>query len=194
MLVIGKVFNLLQNRGYLLPSERAWHASLIESIAREMGSFSYLEIGIYRGETLRKVSKYASLSVGVDIDTMAIKSISRLSNVETLHGTIDDILKSDFLPKVYDLIFIDADHRKESVIHDFSVAKQILSRNGIILLHDTWPKDEIYTSFNFCGDAYKAVSALRDIHTDFSFVTLPIHPGLTICQSNKSLPFPLEDK
>ena len=188
MKLIGVLKKYFADFGILLPSERSWHASLIGDIAKHIRPSAYLELGVYRGETYRKVSKWSAVSVGLDIDPIAIKSISRIRNSIAVLGSISALAGRSDLPESYDLIFIDADHAKESVVSDFKATSSLLRVNGLILLHDTWPRDELFTSPAFCGTAYLAVGELRVLFPDWSFVTLPAHPGLTFCQRNSSTP------
>lgn len=188
MKFIGAIKNYFANLGILLPNERSWHASFIAEIAKQMRPSSYLEIGVYRGETYRKVSKWSGISVGLDIDPVAIKSISGVKNSIPILGEIAALAGRSDLPETYDLIFIDADHEKESVVSDFRATSILLKRKDLILLHDTWPKNESYTTPGFCGNAYLAVGELRGYYPDWSFVTLPAHPGLTLCQKNSAIP------
>jgi hypothetical protein len=188
MKFIAAIKNYFANLGMLLPNERSWHASFIGEIAKQMRPSAYLEIGVYRGETYRKVSQWSGVSVGLDIDPVAIKSISGVKNSIPILGEISALAGRSDLPETFDLIFIDADHEKESVVSDFRAASMFLKRNGLILLHDTWPKNESYTTPGFCGNAYLAVGELRAYYPDWSFVTLPAHPGLTLCQKNSALP------
>ena len=190
MKFIGALKNYFADRGILLPNERSWHASLIGEIAKQIRPSAYLELGVYRGETYRKVSKWSAVSVGLDIDPIAIKSISPVKNSIPILGSIAALRGNSGLPESYDLIFIDANHAKESVISDFDAASNLLSMNGLILLHDTWPKNESFTTPGFCGDAYLAVGELRGLFPTWSFVTIPAHPGLTLCQKNSALPLP----
>ena len=191
MKFIGVLKSYFANRGILLPNERSWHASFIGDIAKQMRPSAYLELGVYRGETFRKVSKWSEVSVGLDIDTVAIRSIRRVKNSIPVLGSISNIVGRSDLPKIYDLIFIDADHAKESVVEDFKAASSLLSRNGLILLHDTWPRNRSYATSGFCGNAYLAVGELRSSWPNWSFVTLPAHPGLTFCQMNTAVPLTL---
>jgi predicted O-methyltransferase YrrM len=178
----------LRDKGFLFPSEKSWHSELITTLARELAPKRYLEVGVYRGETIRGVSGFAKECVGIDIDPMAAHSISNLRNVTSFTGSLQQYVNTGEV-SLFELIFIDADHSRESVISDFNSAKELISDNGVILLHDTWPKSFEFTDPKLCGDAYLAVSQLRVENQDWSFVTLPIHPGLTLCQKNDATPF-----
>jgi hypothetical protein len=188
MNLFGSIKNYFTDKGILLTNERSWHESFIGEIAKQMRPSAYLELGVYRGETYRKVSKWSEVSVGLDINPVAIKSISSIKNSIPILGEISALAGRSDVPQTYDLIFIDADHAKESVVSDFKATSILLKSNGLILLHDTWPKSKSYTTPGFCGDAYLAVGELRGYYPDWSFVTLPAHPGLTLCQKNSAMP------
>ena len=59
---------------------------------------------------------------------------------------------------------------------------KLLTPHGILLLHDTHPIDEKAISPERCGDGYKAIFELSKNVKDWEMVTLPVHPGLTICR------------
>lgn len=182
------ILGFFSNRGFLLPNERSWHAGFIGNLAKALRPKSYLEVGVYKGETFRKVSAWATHSVGVDINPEVVKSIGRIRNSTFCTGSLEKVLPQlrEFEP--FDLVFIDADHSKESVLLDFRYARDLLSTKGLVLLHDTWPKSLEFSQPELCGDAWQAVSELRVTHPDWSFVTIPAHPGLTLCQRNDSTP------
>jgi predicted O-methyltransferase YrrM len=148
---------------------------------------NYLEIGVYRGETLRKVRKYCGTSYGVDIDPEAIRSVAGLPNVSTYLGTAEEFVQAH--PALhFDFIFIDASHKKADVVHDFKVLSERVTTNGLVAFHDTWPGTEDFTSQKFCGDAYLAIADLREAFSLWNFVTIPVHPGLTLAQRTEAVP------
>jgi predicted O-methyltransferase YrrM len=186
----SKLIEFASRKGFLLPRDTSWHAAFVGQIAKVTRPKAYLEVGVYRGETFREVAKWAERSVGVDIDPEAGRAISGVRRSSFVLGALTSNILSE-IQKLgpYDLVFIDADHSKESVVSDFDRSQQMLSSNGLILLHDTWPKNKDFTKPEFCGDAWLAVELLRSKYPLWSFVTIPAHPGLTICQQNTSLPF-----
>lgn len=169
------------------PRARSWHPKLIRDLATTLTVDSYLEIGIYRCETLRLVAKVAQNVVGVDIDEEALRSAPKSANIRTFLGSATDFAKANAHEK-FDLIFIDANHAKEHVISDFNAVEQLLTERGMILLHDTWPATEAFSQPAFCGDAFLAVHELREERPDFDFVTIFTHPGLTLCQRTGVFP------
>jgi predicted O-methyltransferase YrrM len=103
-----------------------------------------LEIGVFEGETaqhliqaLPKGGQYIGIDIndyrtdatklymaegGKSIDFILGNSLSELSKLPSAH---------------FDLIFIDADHTFEHVLQEFKLAEKLVSRGGLIILHDT---------------------------------------------------------
>jgi len=133
----------------------------------------YLELGIYKGETISYARKFANRCIGVDIILPDV-----LDGDEFYQMTTDEFFKTVEIPQI-DIAFIDADHSYKQVLKDFDNVFQYLSPQGIIFLHDTFPKSQEYTSKGFCGDAYKITEILNK-RDDCQIVTLPVHPGLSI--------------
>jgi predicted O-methyltransferase YrrM len=165
----------------------SWHVELISLLATELNPGTYAELGIYEGETFNRVK--APRKIAVDIVESALGFIPQDQGVHKVLGdarAFEQYLKTREIQ--VDLLFIDADHAALSVIQDFSICEKYMSDRGVILLHDTFPGTEAFSSPAFCGDAYKAVPILREKFLDWTFVTLPIHPGLTIATRIASLP------
>jgi len=80
------------------------------------------------------------------------------------------------------MIFIDADHSQAAVEEEFWNFFPFVAPHGLILLHDTHPIDEAATIPARCGDAYKTIERLSKQTDQFEMVTLPLHPGLTLCR------------
>jgi hypothetical protein len=72
-----------------------------------------------------------------------------------------------------DFLFIDADHRCESVLKDFNLLSPfVLLHTGLIFLHDTYPIKEELLDDGRCSTAWKAAREITD-YADFEIVTLP---------------------
>jgi predicted O-methyltransferase YrrM len=167
----------------LLPEEKSWHVAVIHAIAQNIKPEHYLEVGIYKGETFRKIAKCATYAVGVDIEAKSLEYVRKINSSIGFHGTLQEYVSTQPKQK-FDLIFIDADHMEESVVADFASALEVASHNAVIMLHDTWPKSEEFAGPGYCGTSYLAVNSLRERYSDWSFVTIPVHPGLTIASKN----------
>lgn len=147
------------------------HSGIIYNIAMATGCNSYLELGLYNGTTINRISTVVPYCVGVDILPVNISGKFVLSSTEDFFKSNND---------TFDMIFIDADHRFEAVKKDFYNALSILNKYGIIFLHDTDPISKEYVSPGYCGDSYKLLRYLAD-DCGLNVVTLPVlEAGLTI--------------
>jgi predicted O-methyltransferase YrrM len=160
-----------------------WHEPFIEHIASVIRPKLYVELGLYQCETFNRVVPYAQQLIGVDREASAEKWMARSAKVQFVNSTTDEfvaILKTK--PVLIDMLFIDADHSKEAVLKDFWNFFPFISPHGLIILHDTHPKDTDFMQPGYCSDAYKAIEELSR-HTDkLEMMTIPIHPGLTLCR------------
>jgi Methyltransferase domain len=182
-------------RELIFPPEVSWHVSFIAHLAEVLKVKNYLEIGIYEAETFNKISSDSRFAV--DINPLSFEYIEDSTGVTCIPGKSKDFAEyfEKFCPLLsIDLAFIDGDHQKFSVITDFENIHKKISRGGVVLFHDTHPKTEEYSSENFCGDAYAAIPELRMRFTEWSFASLPIHPGLVIATRNDNFPEWLDSK
>jgi hypothetical protein len=168
--------------------EVSWHPEFIKHIAEVVKPSVYAEIGIYEGETFSIVSsprKYA-----VDISQAALDSIPDSAETVKVLGTSkalsEQLSQND--TKI-DLIFIDANHDKMEVRQDFMNLEPHFSEECVVLFHDTYPKNLEYADPKFCGDAYAAIPMLATEYSNWAFVTIPVHPGLTIASRSPLYPF-----
>jgi len=138
---------------------------------------NYLELGVEHGFNFCDVSKKCKKSVGVDIINSLKSELPE--NAEFFLGTTDDFFAQN--KNFFDLILIDAGHSHENSLRDFLNSINFLSKDGIILMHDTYPLDESYTDSSLCGEVYKTVLHIKEnFYNDFEFFTFPFHPGITI--------------
>ena len=172
----------------ILPEEKSWHVEVIHAIAQNIKPEHYLEVGIYKGETFRKIAKCANNSVGVDIEAKSLEYVRKIKSSMGFHGTLQEYVATKPTQK-FDLIFIDADHMEESVVADFASTLEVASQSAVIMLHDTWPKSEEFADPGYCGTSYLAINSLRKKYPDWSFVTIPVHPGLTRASKGKLPPW-----
>lgn len=154
---------------------KAHHSDFIIQLIKSVNCKNYLELGIYDGDTLSRVSPFVNRAIGVDIkDIRKNKSSGEfyLSNTDEFFKTFNDKM---------DVIFIDADHNVESVKRDFINSLNILNEFGIIILHDTDPIEKKLISPFYCGDSYKIIDWIRKEFPLLNVFTLPIsEAGLTI--------------
>lgn len=158
-----------------------WHEDFIKNLAESLKPKVYVELGLYQCELFNKIVPYAENLFGVDINPRAGRWMTKSQKTLFFHGTTDEFVeqvKSNNLK--IDLLFIDADHCKESVLKDFWNYFPYVENHGIILLHDTHPKNLQYTDKGYCGNAYLAIDELKNHQDEFELMTIPIHPGLTL--------------
>ena len=100
-------------------------------------TYRILELGVYEGVSTSLFAYYAGEVIGVDsVKQDKLNTVlDSYKNITFKQGSISDILRS--LPdNYYDLIYIDADHFYESVIHDIKVSIPKLKTGGILAGHD----------------------------------------------------------
>jgi hypothetical protein len=151
----------------------------------------YVEVGVEAGYTFNQISLFVKEAYAVDIKPMG--GIIRADHVHTCQMSSEHFAnkwkKGDFgKDKKIDLLFIDADHRRNSVLLDFDLlSKFVTPGTGLVLLHDTYPSDEHLLRDGWCSNAWEAA---EEIHTnknrygDWEIVTLPgPYAGLSILRN-----------
>lgn len=165
----------------------SWHVQFIDFLAKTVKPEVYLEIGIYEGETFNRVA--APQKIAVDIRQASLDYVGNSEEVIKIHG--DSKVLRSFLSESntkVDLAFIDADHQAESLMQDFMNIKSFMSSRGMVLFHDTYPGTLDFSSPKYCGDGFLAIPRLRSEFPDWNFVTIPVHPGLTLASRTDVLP------
>jgi hypothetical protein len=167
--------------------EVSWHAPFIKQLAEVLKPEVYAELGIYEGETFNLVQ--ANLKIAADINLKSLEFVRGSHSVEKICGD-SSALREYLISKsiLVDMLFIDADHRKEAVLDDFQHLEPSMSARGILLFHDTYPATKEMSSPSYCGDGFLAIPELRKLYKKWNFVTLPVHPGLTIASRTDHFP------
>lgn len=163
-----------------------WHTELIVLLARLLRPILYVELGIRHCETFNAVIPYARRLIGVDTNNECGSYIAPAPNVEFVNSSTLEFAATLRKPILIDMLFIDADHAKISVIEDFRMFFPYVANQGIILFHDTFPGNEKQTRPNLSGTAYKAVETLARVNDEYEMMTIPLSPGLTICRKRKT--------
>jgi hypothetical protein len=149
------------------------HPEFIFSMISLLKPQSYLELGLYMGETFEKVCPIVYDCVGVDI-----KDVRENKNVGQFYQMTTTAFFS-INKKTFDVIFIDADHSYENVLSDLKNSLTVLNSFGTIFLHDTDPIDQSYHACGYCGDAYKVIDNMYELGLDA--ITFPIsNEGVTV--------------
>ena len=164
-------------------SDPKWHQGLIVHLASIMRPEVYVELGIFRCGLFNQVVPFTMRAIGVDADPEAGKYMTRSPRATFVAANTSEFarrIRKD--PVSIDMIFIDADHSQEAVLDDFRNFLPFVVPHGLILLHDTHPCDEAATDPTRCGTAYRAIDQLSRRSDGFEMMTLPLHPGLTLCR------------
>ena len=154
------------------------HSDFVSMVAKIYKPKLYLELGLYQGETWRKVVPHCEQAIGVDV-------VDRGFSGGEIHIKTTDSFFNTFDRQV-DMAFIDADHCFESVLKDFHNVSTRLREGGVIIVHDTDPESDSLFDKGYCGDAYRVVAWLES-HEEYNAVTLPVaEAGLTIATKKNS--------
>jgi predicted O-methyltransferase YrrM len=164
-----------------------WHEDFIVELAKVVKPQVYIELGLYQCTLFNRILPYADKLIGVDIEKSAGEYMKNSSKTEFFNLSTDEFIEYiKISPIQIDMLFIDADHSKEAVFKDFKNFFPFVRPHGLILLHDTHPENEYFKAKGYCGDGFKAIECLSNSTTDYEMVTIPVHPGLTICRKRNS--------
>jgi hypothetical protein len=156
-------------------NDHVWHHTLLLTLAQRIRPKCYLELGLWLQPVITDVAQYCEVCYGVDRDIMP--------DVVPPNATFIRLSTDEFFALVGktipppDLVFVDADHRKDQVLTDLKNIEEICAENCIVVLHDTFPSGPEYTTDADCSDSYKVPDLMKWEH-----VTLPTPPGITICR------------
>lgn len=148
---------------------------------------TYVEVGVQNSYTFDKIAPLVKKAIGIDnafLDTI----INRAPNI-ILYGQDSLTVAKHWREGIIDLLFIDADHKKESVLADVDAfLPYVRNSTGLILLHDTYPSAEYMLSDGYSSNAWEAA---REIHRnqkykDIEIVTLPgPYAGISILRKSE---------
>lgn len=150
---------------------------LFIALARLYKPQFYVELGVKKGYTLRRMAPFVKRAVGVDIVLPEIDE-KEYPNVRLIGSTTEAYARTLLgLEPFIDMLFIDADHSYQAVKRDFSdFLPFVKPGTGLILMHDTHPIKEELIADGYCSDAWKMAD---EIHQSYPFrkyceiVTLP---------------------
>lgn len=163
-----------------------WHEDFIVHLASIMRPKVYVELGLYHCYLFNRIIPYAEKSIGVDITAEAGQYMQQSPNTRFVNSTTQEFAKElEINPVQINMLFIDADHSKTAVLQDFQDFFPFVAPHGLILLHDTHPKDEAMMDPSLCGTACQAVEILARNTSDYELMTIPVPPGLTICRKRQ---------
>jgi hypothetical protein len=143
---------------------------------------NYVEIGVHKGISLEQALE-GTPCIGVD-PYPAVEHQLR-PGMTMYELTSDDFFAQHdlraLLGSPVELAFIDGLHLFEQALRDFMNLEGQCASDGVIVLHDCLPLDEITaarerTTDFYCGDVWKATLALRRRRPDLEMVVIPTAP------------------
>lgn len=163
------------------------HIEFIEYLVRLIKPIHFIELGVQFGEATHKIIPHIKGNYYA-VDMARSENIAYFektyTNFQFNQTTTDDYFKDLQSKKInlgLEMAFIDACHSHEATYRDFLNVKEHLSQDGIIIMHDMYPKDKESTHPDLSGDCYKTAEKIRKNHNnEFEIFTLPVEPGLSI--------------
>jgi hypothetical protein len=140
---------------------------------------SYLEIGVDDCSNFNFVNSTKKVSVDPN----------NLRGVPTFQMTSDEFFKVN--NQSFDLIFIDGLHIFEECYNDLIESLKILSNNGTVVLHDTFPKKYEHQTVPpsdpcWTGDVWKVVLKAQFNLLNVNIKTYDAESGITIITKNNN--------
>jgi hypothetical protein len=145
---------------------------IIQGLINKNDYKSYLEIGV-------------SSSQNFDRLRVTVKDSVDPNGHATFNMTSDEFFAMRYGRK-YDIVFVDGLHLHEQVIRDIENSLDILSENGIIVVHDCMPQERYEqerTPRNgrpWTGDVWKAFAKLRMTRDDLEMCVVATDCGCGI--------------
>ena len=147
-----------------LPFSKYDHISVIYVIAKGLADAglldNYLEIGVSKAACFNLIAPLAKHAYAVDINKYTGKHINMEKNVTWYRGRGTKFLDA-YKHIKWDLIFIDAKHAYSDGLADFKAAIPHMNPNCLIIMHDTYPPSEEFTSIQYCGNVHRAATWIR---------------------------------
>ena len=169
-----KFFKRLNYDWKSLPSR----TEIIQNIINKKNYEKYLEIGCDKDDNFSKIQ--AKIKVGVDPQRGG-----------TIRMTSDEFFKKN--NEIFDIIFLDGLHTYEQTIKDIQNSLNVISDEGIILIHDCLPKKiwnqivpRVYGHWN--GDVWKAIVHSRTFDQADTYTIIADHGlGIIFKRKNRNL-------
>jgi hypothetical protein len=166
--------------------------NLINFYLESRSNPTYLEIGVHTGDTLMNIRSFIKDSVD-PLDTTPAKYVM----------TSDEFFEriAPTLPYKYDVIFIDGLHHTEQVDKDIANSLLFLKDDGVVILHDCNPINEMRQrvpadfdiwKYGWNGDVWKSIVKFRkkdDIHEVF---VIDSDEGLGVIKKGIHVPLNIE--
>jgi len=131
---------------------------LIQYLINTFNYTTYLELGCRMAENNILSINYIKCQHKDSVD------INKNGNNYVM--STDEFFKGPGISKKYDIIFVDADHDKESVRKDILNSLDHLNDNGCVVCHDISPPTEAYLAQRYCNNAWETWALFRSTRSD----------------------------
>lgn len=159
----------------------------LNALAKGIGAKTYLEIGVWKGDTFHNVD--TALRIGVDPSPLFDWKASLNASTHFHPMKSDQFFSSEAGRYRFDLAFIDGLHEYQQTLRDFFSTLALSRKRAIWVIDDTHPSDYFSalpsqdqafrgraqygsTSQSWHGDVFKVVLALHDFFPALSFCTI----------------------
>lgn len=167
------------------------YALLLRRIHEYCRPRTYVEIGVFEGESLRLVA-HATRAIGIDPEPKP--GVAPGPNQLLFRETSDAYfashdLRAELGGLPVDFAFIDGMHRFEFVLRDFINLERHCAPGSIICVHDAYPISRELASrerreHTWTGDVWRAILALKAYRPDLAIDTVAAPPsGLSIVRN-----------
>jgi len=137
----NKSIKLVSPKSKITPNN--WHEDFIVHLASILKPKVYVELGLYHCALFNRIEPFAKKLIGVDTSTEAGRYMKKSHKTKFINSTTDSYAKAlKKKPIKIDMLFIDADHSKKSVMRDFNNFFPYVVDQGLILLHDGYPENK----------------------------------------------------
>lgn len=122
-----------------------------------------------------------------DVNAVAARKLRRFGSIVVPYITSTDELAVRWAEQrlLIDLLYIDADHSHEQSLSDFENFAPWIVPNGLVLMHDTFPRREEDESPYASGTAWKTAQYIKQHYaTQFEIMTLPYLCGLSLLRKS----------
>lgn len=166
----------------MLPGED--YLTLLRRIHEELRPRTYVEIGVFKGESLTLVGD-GTLALGIDPAPQIAHALQPTTKV--FAETSDDFFSrrdpcTELGGQAVDLAFIDGMHQFEFALRDFIHLERYCAPRSTILIHDCYPIDETTAArergdtYYWSGDIWKLTLCLKKYRPDLAIHTVAAAP------------------
>jgi len=160
-----------------------FYFSVLERIFGQLRPRSYIEVGVFRGESLR-LARAPTIAVGIDPEPRLSEPLA--ANHKVFAETSDEFFANRDLRSLLgglpvDLAFIDGMHHFEVALRDFANLERYCTRDSTILIHDCYPLDRESAgreprTGNWSGDIWRLIVLLKKYRPDLAIHTIGTPP------------------